>query len=241
MERIKNRVSCYWSKRSGAFLVQRLNEFDSEKKERWTAEIEKYLPEGRPLRILDIGTGTGFFACLLTSKGHQVTGVDLSPDMIKGADQMADSLGMEIDFQVMDAENLEFENESFDALVTRNVTWTLPHAEKAYREWYRVLKKGGVFINFDADYCRAAETDMDEELPENHAHKLVPEALKSENDLITMELSAYQEPRPQWDVQLLVEAGFEKISVDMGVYRRIYDRIDEFYNPVPIFAIAACK
>ena len=79
------------------------------------------------------------------------------------------------------------------------------------------------------------------ELPENHAHKLVPEDLTRENEAITMELSAYQGPRPQWDVQLLVEAGFERICVDMGVYRRIYAEIDEFYNPTPIFTIAAYK
>ena len=56
-----------------------------------------------------------------------------------------------------------------------------------------------------------------------------------------MEVGAYQMPRPQWDVQLLVEAGFERVTVDMGVYRRIYAEIDEFYNPTPIFTIAAFK
>ena len=42
-------------------------------------------------------------------------------------------------------------------------------------------------------------------------------------------------------VPMLVEAGFERISVDMGVYRRIYQEIDEFYNPASIFTIAAWK
>ena len=56
-----------------------------------------------------------------------------------------------------------------------------------------------------------------------------------------MEIGAYQMPRPQWDVQLLVEAGFERVLVDMGVYKRIYKEIDEFYNPTPIFTIAAYK
>ena len=75
----------------------------------------------------------------------------------------------------------------------------------------------------------------------NHAHKLVPEFLTHENEEITMELSAYEGPRPQWDVQLLVEAGFERVLVDVGVYKRIYKEIDEFYNPTPIFTIAAYK
>ena len=161
--------------------------------------------------------------------------------MIEHAEHMAAVLGIDVRFQLMDAEEPEFEPESFDVLVTRNLTWTLPHIAKAYREWYKLLKPGGVLINFDADYYTALETEEEVELPENHAHKLVPDYMKAENDAITMEVGAYQMPRPQWDVQLLVEAGFERVSVDMGVYKRIYAEIDEFYNPTPIFTIAAYK
>ena len=241
MELIKHRVTHYWSHRAEGFEKQRLREFESEKKGRWLAEFAKYLPQGRPLRILDVGTGTGFFACLLAGEGHETTGIDLTPEMIEHAEHMAAVLGVDASFSIMDAEEPEFEAESFDVLVTRNLTWTLPHIEKAYREWFRILKPGGVLINFDADYSAALEEEDETELPENHAHKLVPDYLRAENDAITMELGAYHGPRPQWDVQLLVEAGFERVTVDMGVYKRIYREIDEFYNPTPIFTIAAYK
>ena len=241
MELIKHRVTHYWSHRAEGFETQRLREFGSEKKERWIAEIRKYLPQGKPLHILDVGTGTGFFACILAEQGYDVIGIDLTQDMINHAEHMATVLGVDAGFLQMDAENPEFEPESFDALVTRNLTWTLPHVAKAYREWYRILKPGGVLINFDADYYTALENDDEVELPEEHAHKLVPDYLHAENEAITLEVGAYQQPRPQWDVQLLVEAGFERICVDMGVYKRIYAEIDEFYNPTPIFTIAAFK
>ena len=208
METIKHRVAHYWSHRAEGFELQRLREFESDKRDRWMAEFNRYLPSGRNLRILDIGTGTGFFACLLAAAGHEVTGIDITPDMIRHAEHMAAAL---------------------------------PHIETAYREWFRILKPGGVLINFDADYSAALEDDEEHELPENHAHKLVPDYMKTENDAITMEVGAYHQARPQWDVQLLVETGFERVTVDMGVYRRIYAEIDEFFNPVPIFTVAAFK
>ena len=241
MERIKHRVAHYWSHRAEGFEQQRLREYESEKKDRWLAEFQKYLPKWRPLRILDVGTGTGFFACILAAEGYETTGIDLTPEMIEHAEHMAAVLGVDASFLIMDAEETDFPDESFDVLVTRNLTWTLPHIARAYREWYRLLKPGGVLVNFDADYCAAMESEEEIELPENHAHKLVPDYMHAENEAITMEIGAYQMPRPQWDVQLLVEAGFERVLVDMGVYKRIYKEIDEFYNPTPIFTIAAYK
>ena len=241
MELIKHRVVDYWSRRAEGFETQRLREYESEKRGRWLTELRRYLPAGRPLRILDIGTGTGFFACLLAAEGHSTTGIDLTPDMIEHAKHMASILGLDVSFLLMDAEAPDFPSENFDALVTRNLTWTLPHVERAYREWCRILKPGGVLVNFDADYSAALDDPEEHVLPENHAHKLVPDDLKAENEAITTEIGAYQQPRPQWDVQLLAESGFERICVDVGVYKRIYAEIDEFYNPTPIFTIAAFK
>ena len=240
MEPVKERIEHYWSHRAESFQELRLKEFEDEKHLRWLAEFRRYLPEGRPLRILDLGTGTGFFSFILAAEGHSLTGIDLTPEMIRGAKISGGILDLSAEFLVMDAEQPDFPPESFDALVTRNLTWTLPHLPRAYRAWYELLKPGGVLINFDADYCRAQERETPE-LPENHAHKDLPPWMKRENRIITQEVGALQQPRPQWDVQLLTEYGFERIIVDNGVWKRIYAEIDEFYNPVPIFTVAAYK
>ena len=64
MELIKHRISHYWAHRAEAFQAQRIREFADEKHARWLAEFKRYIPHERTLRVLDLGTGTGFFASL---------------------------------------------------------------------------------------------------------------------------------------------------------------------------------
>ena len=89
--------------------------------------------------------------------------------MIANSRILAKEEQVSCDFQVMDAEHLSFQDESFDVVISRNLTWTLPEAAQAYKEWTRVLKPGGLLLNFDANYgaTNFAETS---DLPENHAH-----------------------------------------------------------------------
>lgn len=47
--------------------------------------------------------------------------------------------------------------------------------------------------------------------------------------------------RPAWDVGRAWKTGMEQISIDLGLSRRVYKEKDEFYNPTPMFAIAAKK
>lgn len=241
MELLKQRITNYWAERADGFEKQRLGELNSDKKEKWKTELHRYLPEQKSLRVLDIGTGAGFFACILAEEGHEVTGIDLTPKMIEHAEHLSKRLGLPADFRVMDAENPEFETESFDVLVTRNLTWTLPHLGEAYRQWYRILKPNGVLINCDADYYREMSAEVSKPLPAKHAHMLIPDAMKKENDAITREIGRFQNPRPDWDLSLLKEAGFRKVIVDREVFRRIYAEPDEFYNPASVFMIAAWK
>ncbi|MBP3691488.1 MAG: methyltransferase domain-containing protein [Schwartzia sp.] len=241
MKNLKERIKNYWARRVPSFVRQRLREFESEKRGLWLAEIARYLPKGKPIRILDVGTGTGFLACLLAAEGHTVTGIDLTSEMISRAEEFAKAVKVPAKFLVMDAECPNFPPESFDAIVTRNLTWTLPDLQKAYRSWHELLAKGGTLINFDADYCHEFSDAEDLALLPDHAHKLIPTDLVAENDEITQELCAYQKRRPEWDLRLLLDAGFSRVTVDAGVWKRVYPVPDEFYNPTPIFTIAAEK
>ncbi len=53
------------------------------------------------------------------------------------------------------------------------------------------------------------------------------------------ELLAYQQVRLEWDRQLLLRTGFQKIQIDMEVSKRLYSTVDEFFNPTPLFCLCA--
>ena len=122
MTQLENRVVNYWAGRACDFGRVRERELHNELSRRWRAAILKQLPDRNNLKILDVGTGTGFFSILLSKEGHELTGIDLTPEMIGEAKRQAESQQLPIRFEVMDAQEPDFLDESFDAVVTRNLT-----------------------------------------------------------------------------------------------------------------------
>lgn len=145
MEKIKTAIKKYWNWRSESFLTDRAVTISKQ----WEI-ILKELVSGSPGRLaLDIGTGRGHFAVYLARLGFFVTGIDLSENMISYARQNAACHNLDIDFQTGDAEELEFKDNTFDVVVSRNLLWTLPSPDKALKEWRRVLKPGGTLVVSD--------------------------------------------------------------------------------------------
>ena len=235
---IKDEIVSYWSGRAEKFALLRRDELNSGKRELWLAELKRYLPERRPLDVLDIGTGTGFFCFLLEELGCRVTGIDLSPEMIAGARKTARATGSEAEFRVMDAEAPDFPPASFDAIVTRNLTCFLPDLPGAYRAWRTLLRDGGVLINFDGDYLF---DERERPLPAHHSHQDLTPAQNAAYEHIRVRMKSAQKPRPAWDEELLAQAGFARVAVDRNVSERVYREFDRFYNPVPVFALAAWR
>lgn len=241
---IKDRIVHYWTKRSKSFAKLRHEELHSYMSDLWLTEILKYLPT-TPCKILDVGTGSGFFAQLLAKYHHEVDGIDLAHSMIEQAKlslKQLSNYNSKINFQVMDAENLAYADNNFDVVISRNLTWTLPNPQKAYQEWYRVLKPNGILLNFDADYGNEQfYQQAPQQLPSNHAHFSVQPQLMQECDLIKNSLEISHKLRPQWDLHILKQLQFQKISIDTTLGERIYKLQDKFYNPTPVFLIYATK
>ena len=238
---IKDKVDSYWTTRANSFFELRHDEIESEKSAKWLEEIKQLLPAGESLNILDLGCGTGYFEVILGREGHKVTGIDLTEEMITKANEMIRIYGLDsndVKAMVGDAENVAFADESFDVVITRNLTWTLPHPIDAYKDWYRVLRKGGVLLNFDAEYAKGAHNLNS---PENIAHKNVSKELADECHDIYHMLTISTLDRPEWDVHILEEIGFKDIITDKTFGDRIFVERDEFYIPDKMFSIKAMK
>ena len=239
---MEQRVRHYWTLRSHDFGTVRKNELDNDMGQRWLCELEKLLPDGKNLRILDVGTGTGFFAILLSQAGQRVEGIDLTPAMLSEAQEVAAQRGLSIVFREMDAQALDYPDESFDVVLSRNLTWTLPEPEKAYREWFRVLKPGGMLLNFDADYAanvRSHSMQNCKVAPDSpYGHIGMTDALQQENDEITLTMDIGQ-LRPAWDLRVLRRIGFSDCRSDATVGQRILGALD--LTHAPMFGIWARK
>jgi ubiquinone/menaquinone biosynthesis C-methylase UbiE len=94
-------------------------------------------------KLLDAATGTGAVAILAAERGADVVGMDLAPVLIDTARERASEQGVAIEFEVGDAEDLSYEDASFDVVTsTCGVMFAPDHAAVA-SELTRVTKPGG--------------------------------------------------------------------------------------------------
>lgn len=238
---IKDRVEKYWTKRAISFFEQRKADIDSDLADIWAEAIIKHLPEDKNIKILDVGCGAGFFPVILGKRGYNVTGIDLTGEMINYANRMIEIYGLEGDRVKaiqMDAENPDFPDGEFDVVVSRNLTWTLPHPIDAYRQWARVLKKGGTLLNFDAEY---AKYHHNKDVREDPSHRGITAEMNDECHKIYHMLTISSLTRPEWDGEVLVNLGFKNIELDMDFSEKAFKGHEELKSPQKIFMIKATK
>lgn len=97
-------------------------------------------------RILEVGVGTGI-SLADYSRANRIVGVDLSEEMLRKAKERVAELALaNVELEVMDAENLAFPDNSFDAVVALYVVSTVPEPQAALDEFARVVKPGGEII-----------------------------------------------------------------------------------------------
>src|SRR3954447_15804402 len=96
---------------------------------------------------LEIGSGTGYFSLNLVQLGtiECLTATDISPGMLRRLEQRAEALGLDrVRTVATEAEQLPFEDESFDLVFGHAVLHHIPDLGRAFAEFRRVLRPGGV-------------------------------------------------------------------------------------------------
>ena len=255
-EQLKDENEAYWTNRASGYSEVNKDELRTQQKAVWTRElteqIEAAFPEVAPenLRVLDMGCGPGFFSIILARASYRVTAADYTLAMLDEARTNArnESVEQAIDFCRMDAENLEVTNDTFDVVVSRNLTWNLPHPERAYAEWLRVLKPGGLLLNYDANwYAHLYDAEL-RRAYEADRQATQDAGIKDEyvgTDIDAMEDIARQMPlspveRPAWDEGVLRKLGAAQVEVDPQVWERVFspeERVN--YASTPMFRVKA--
>lgn len=245
----------YWTNRAPGYSAVHQNELSSSQRDVWRRTLLRHIEaacgkeRASSIRVLDVGTGPGFFAILLAEQGYEVTAVDYTASMLEEAERNAGRLGRSIRFCRMNAEQLAFGDGAFDVVVTRNLTWNLPHPDKAYGEWQRVLKPGGLLLNFDANWYRYL---YDEEARQGymedreHIRRSGVADETDGTDIPAMEAIAGKAPlsgrvRPQWDLDILRRLGMDAVA-DEEIWKTVWTREERINNgSTPMFMIKAVK
>jgi ubiquinone/menaquinone biosynthesis C-methylase UbiE len=139
--------SSVWSSSEAAEHWQQ----DVERRRHDMAEATQRMLEGAGLKpgdhVLDVAAGTGdqsLVAARMVEPGGSVLATDISADMLTIAARVAQQEGLSaISTRVMDAQQLDLEDNAFDAVICRLGLMLIPHREQALREIRRVLKPGG--------------------------------------------------------------------------------------------------
>ncbi|MFJ8461607.1 class I SAM-dependent methyltransferase [Lysinibacillus xylanilyticus] len=110
-------------------------------------QILQSIPFSEEQKILFVGVGTGADLELINYSDLDITAIDYSPDMLgRAIKKFKDST---INFLEMDAQNMVFEDESFDYVVASLILSVVPDANKCFQEISRVLKNEGKIVIFD--------------------------------------------------------------------------------------------
>jgi len=240
MNELKQRIRTYWNRRSRGFSAVRRRELASSDAAAWQNYIKGLLPQGRRLQILDVGTGPGFLAIILADLGHMVTAIDSSSGMIREAWGNADEYRADnIEFYVGDAQALPFAENSFDVIISRNLTWNLPDVAAAYADWYRMLKPGGLLLNFDSNYG-PVRFDATAKETENIHHDLDTQLLL-ECETLKDALAISRECRPVWDLQRVRAIGFTDCAVTPDIREAVHTSDEMKYDSEAVFCLRARK
>jgi SAM-dependent methyltransferase len=241
----------FWSNDTPEYNKSTIYELNNKNvKQAWMNVLDDALGHKKHLQVLDAGSGTGFLSTLLASMGHCVTGVEQAPNMLKAAVENTASRKLFVEFVLGDVYNLHMiERDSLDALLSRYVVWTLDNPEKAFREWFKVLKPGGRLVIIDANWYRNLSRSRLLKVWRKVAWLLdfVIEGKKlrgrgvGETDFYNLPLSKVD--RPEADVRMLESCDFRVLKIMPNIRLQVKGYLGYLQSGYwgPMFVITAEK
>lgn len=217
------RIREYWEERArGYSLATRISLNDE--KDMFRTTLEDVLRENRRLDVADMGTGAGYAAIAAGMMGHHVVGIDNSECMIQCARRNAHDFGVDVEFILGDINSPGYTVRSFDAVIAKDVIWSLIDPVSAYMEWTMLLKPGGTLIVadgnyyldlYDDEYRRKTQYNIMKSGKDNNLHAKTNMDNVDFNRIkeLAMELPLSRIRRPSWDVSVLLGLGYEDIRV----------------------------
>ncbi|HEX6621888.1 MAG TPA: class I SAM-dependent methyltransferase, partial [Solirubrobacteraceae bacterium] len=138
------------------------------------SKVAKALGPAGPFgRSLEVGAGTGYFSLNMLQAGFVDDAVctDISPGMLDALQANARRLDLDVATVACDAEELPFEDDSFDLVFGHAVLHHLPDLDRAFGEFRRVLRPGGRLF-FAGEPSRTG--DRLAQLPKRAAYRVAP-------------------------------------------------------------------
>ena len=241
--------SRFWDDEAADYSRYVLDELNGPRAQAWLSLVESHFAGKKGLDILDAGTGPGFFPCILAAAGHKVTGIDSSVAMLQRARANVAKRGLQdcVRLETADCVNLPFPTGSFDVVVSRNVTWALRDPRRAYAEWQRVLRPGGLLLVYDANWhLQFYNKDVERRVRENE---------ESCADLYGVDMRVCRDDkpyydslplsntlRPSWDSFVLADLGMVEVTARENVGDAVYEDWEKvLYAESPLFEISARK
>ena len=249
-------IQRYWNHRYSGYSKVNQKELEGIQRERWKKQFERLLPSNKNLKVLDIGTGPGFFTIILEELGYtNITGIDVSEKMLEVAKENIQKYGKKnsrIQLIQMDAQKLEFQPESFDIIVSRNLTWNLENPQQAYSEWLRVLKPNGDLFIFDANWYAFLQNESLEKEFEEKRKRAIEEKLEDywqgegvdeeKMNWIVQQLPLTYQQRPQWDRNYFSSQEGISVETEENFGDLVWDYEEQLnYGATPMFCIKVVK
>ena len=115
----------------------------------WRKKVIKIVSEAKPNKVLDIATGTGDLAIMMSKfSPEKIIGLDISKGMLNIGKQKIENKGLtgKIEMVLGDSENIPFDDNYFEAITVSFGVRNFENLDKGLKEIFRVLKPGGVFV-----------------------------------------------------------------------------------------------